>query len=77
MNSTLQQLHQHSEAALTLIKPYYREAESSFIKFTSEYNFTAFLVVYSLVLIFLISKLTEKKRWRPKNKELKSISHFI
>lgn len=54
-------------------KPYYQAAESVFIEKTEGIHFGVFCIIYSIVLIMILKKLTKKKAWRPKNRELKCI----
>lgn len=55
------------------LEPYYRAAEREFNTRTSDFNFVLFCLLYSILFVFLVRCCTPRqRRWRPRNKELKS-----
>lgn len=49
---------------------YVEASESAFNEFAANIDFTAFCFFYSIILIWFIRKVTQRKIFRPKNKEL-------
>lgn len=61
----------HLQSSLQPLEPYYRQAETYFLTVTGTINFTLFCIIYTVVLVVLLRRLTKEKAWRPRNKELK------
>ncbi len=44
--------------------------EKTFNFYAAQINFTSFCFIYSVVLLWILSKIYEPTTWRPKNREL-------
>jgi len=63
-NSTIiQEIHTTLDTSI-------KTAEAHLNSFTAEIDFTAFCIVYAIVLIWILRRLNRNPIFRPKNKEL-------
>jgi len=59
------------------IDPVILQAMTTFNDFTAQVDFTAFCIIYTVVLLWVLKKLNQGAIFRPKNKELVGKYRFI
>jgi hypothetical protein len=52
----------------SIVDPVIVHAATTFNNFASQVDFTAFCIIYSILLIFLLKKLNQEAIFRPKNR---------
>lgn len=70
-NSTIvQEIHTHLDT-------YIKTAELHFNSFTANIDFTAFCVIYAIILIWILRRFNRNPIFKPQNKELISTSESM